>query len=400
MATMERLADTDDDNIQTSLGVQAEAQKRKKYIYGGVALLLTVILIIVIIVATTSGGGSGSSNAHTWPIVVATWDKKTAADAAYNSMTTSQTNYKSLDGIYHLFVQGYNNITIPDVVAGVQWCQSNCNVNQNTGVKAAMVIWGPKMETGAVANLYDIDDVVGVAKHVLIYTQHAMIIGEAATHFGFKRKNLHNNTQAAQKYATWKAGTLINGTYELDTESSVHDITGCDANETGVIPPMKYPQTENNANVEGGMVTGSVAIIGIDENGEMALATSSNGLNAKIAGRVSDAAIPGAGGYIDPNVGGCTATGHGDIIIRFAPAKTAVTFMKQGSTPQEAAQLAIDEIVEWCGDKQAIVLCIDKNGVPGIANNEATGKPKFAYRSRKCTAAVSADVDNPRGDCK
>eukprot|EP01084_Bolivina_argentea_P223725 378481_1 len=196
MATMERLADTDDDNIQTSLGVQAEAQKRKKYIYGGVALLLTVILIIVIIVATTSGGGSGSSNAHTWPIVVATWDKKTAADAAYNSMTTSQTNYKSLDG----------------VVAGVQWCQSNCNVNKDTGVKganidtegkvtqSAMVIWGPKMETGAVANLYDIDDVVGVAKHVLIYTQHAMIVGEAATRFavqnGFKRKNLHNNTQA------------------------------------------------------------------------------------------------------------------------------------------------------------------------------------------------------------
>merc|ERR1712154_9823 len=102
-----------------------------------------------------------------------------------------------------------------------------------------------------------------------------------------------------------KTWDLINGEDQLDIESSIHDITGCDANETQLTEPYKRRLKEQN--VEGGFVTGSVAVIAIDENGEMSLATSSNGLNAKIAGRISDAAIPGAGGYIDPSVGGCTA---------------------------------------------------------------------------------------------
>merc|ERR1712130_104163 len=147
-------------------------------------------------------------------------------------------------------------------------------------------------------------------------------------------------------------------------------------------------------------VTGSVAVIAIDENGEMSLATSSNGLNNKIAGRVSDAAIPGAGGYIDPDIGGCVVTGAGDVIIRFAPAKTAETFMKTGFSAQEAAQLAVDEVEKWCGQNQIIVICLSKDGTPGSANNEAMGKVNYAYRSSKCDAAVSANVDTPRGTCK
>ena len=105
------------------------------------------------------------------------------------------------------------------------------------------------------------------------------------------------------------------------------------------------------------------------------------------------------GGYIDPLVGGCVATGDGDVMIRFAPSKTAVTFMKTGSTPQEAAQLAVDEIEMYCGDRQTIVLCLSRDGLPGIANNEASGKPNYAYRSEKCDEAVAANVDSPRGTC-
>jgi Asparaginase len=39
----------------------------------------------------------------------------------------------------------------------------------------------------------------------------------------------------------------------------------------------------------------------------------------QVPGRVGDAAVPGAGAYADSEVGGCGATGDGDIHLRFMP---------------------------------------------------------------------------------
>ncbi|CAI7808533.1 unnamed protein product [Closterium sp. NIES-54] len=55
------------------------------------------------------------------------------------------------------------------------------------------------------------------------------------------------------------------------------------------------------------------------QNGSMAAATSTNGLTFHIPGRVGDAPIAGAGAYVDSRVGGCGATGDGDVMMRFLP---------------------------------------------------------------------------------
>ena len=49
------------------------------------------------------------------------------------------------------------------------------------------------------------------------------------------------------------------------------------------------------------------------------MGTSSNGAQHKVAGRVGDAPIAGAGSYADSHVGGAAATGDGDIMLRFLP---------------------------------------------------------------------------------
>lgn len=38
----------------------------------------------------------------------------------------------------------------------------------------------------------------------------------------------------------------------------------------------------------------------------------------------------GAGAYVDQDVGGATATGDGDVMMRFLPSYQAVEFMRQG----------------------------------------------------------------------
>ena len=46
--------------------------------------------------------------------------------------------------------------------------------------------------------------------------------------------------------------------------------------------------------------------------------------------RVGDAAVPGAGAYVDSSIGGAAATGDGDVMMRFLPSFFAVQEMKRG----------------------------------------------------------------------
>ena len=46
--------------------------------------------------------------------------------------------------------------------------------------------------------------------------------------------------------------------------------------------------------------------------------------------RVGDAAVPGAGAYVDSSIGGAAATGDGDVMMRFLPSFVAVQEMKRG----------------------------------------------------------------------
>jgi N4-(beta-N-acetylglucosaminyl)-L-asparaginase len=60
-------------------------------------------------------------------------------------------------------------------------------------------------------------------------------------------------------------------------------------------------------------------MIAIDLKGHIAAGTSTNGAQNKIAGRVGDSPVAGAGAYADEEVGAAASTGDGDIMMRFVP---------------------------------------------------------------------------------
>lgn len=88
----------------------------------------------------------------------------------------------------------------------------------------------------------------------------------------------------------------------------------------------------------------TITMVAITEDGRMAAGGSTNGLTYKVPGRVSDTAVPGAGTYVDSEVGGCGATGDGDIMMRFLPCYQAVESLRRGLSPKEAAEDAIERI--------------------------------------------------------
>lgn len=61
----------------------------------------------------------------------------------------------------------------------------------------------------------------------------------------------------------------------------------------------------------------TIGMIAVDQNGNLACGTTTNGAANKIAGRVGDSPVAGAGCYVDNDVGGAAATGDGDVMMRF-----------------------------------------------------------------------------------
>jgi isoaspartyl peptidase/L-asparaginase-like protein (Ntn-hydrolase superfamily) len=107
----------------------------------------------------------------------------------------------------------------------------------------------------------------------------------------------------------------------------------------------------------------------------------------KVKGRVGDVAVPGAGAYLDNDVGGAAATGNGDVMMRFSPAFFAVEQMRQGASPEEACRRSLARIEAKGYRVPAALVALSKTGVFGAAR---IGEPPFPY------AVKNAAIDEIR----
>ena len=111
----------------------------------------------------------------------------------------------------------------------------------------------------------------------------------------------------------------------------------------------------------------TIGMIALDVDGEIALATSTNGANHKVAGRVGDTPVIGSGGYLENEIGAAVGTGDGDILMRFSPAARAVWAMGAGMTPTEACEAALRPIGAAFPDFCGALVCANKAGDVGAA---------------------------------
>ena len=90
--------------------------------------------------------------------------------------------------------------------------------------------------------------------------------------------------------------------------------------------------------------TGTINCLSRNSKGEMSGVTTTSGLAWKIAGRVGDSPIIGAGLYLDQDVGGAGSTGRGEENIRIAGGHTVVENMRHGMSPKEACLDALKRV--------------------------------------------------------
>jgi isoaspartyl peptidase/L-asparaginase-like protein (Ntn-hydrolase superfamily) len=85
-------------------------------------------------------------------------------------------------------------------------------------------------------------------------------------------------------------------------------------------------------------------------------------------GRVGDSPIIGAGLFVDNEVGGATATGTGELVMRTVGSFMVVELMRNGMSPQAACEVAVNRIVKSninLTDHQVGYIAVNKKGETG-----------------------------------
>lgn len=118
----------------------------------------------------------------------------------------------------------------------------------------------------------------------------------------------------------------------------------------------------------------TVGMVCLDENGTVVAGTSTSGLFMKKPGRVGDSPFVGSGFYADSEVGGATATGLGEDLMKGCISYEIVRLMKEGLTPQEACEKAVNDLDASLEKRRTVagdlsVVAMNNKGEFGCATN-------------------------------
>ncbi len=265
-----------------------------------------------------------ATGAISLPVVVATWNVHDATAAAWQTL---QDGKSALDAIEAGCMAEEANAEGQSVgIGGLP--------DRDGNVTLDACIMNKEGNYGAVVYLQNIKHPISVARKVMEDTPHVILAGKGAEQFaiasGFEPEDLL--TEASKKaWVKWK--------------------------ETSEYIPV--------INIENHDTIGMLAI---DSSGDIAGGCTTSGLAYKMAGRVGDSPIIGSGLFIDNEVGGATATGLGEEVLKTVGSFLIVELMRQGKSPQQACEEAIRRIVaknDSIQDFQVGYIAVNKKGETG-----------------------------------
>lgn len=258
------------------------------------------------------------------PIAICTWNFHNATAKAWEVLKNGGS---SLDAVE----QG---VMVEEANADNQTVGIGGRPDRDGNVTLDACIMDKDSNCGAVLCMQNIVHPISVARKVMEDTPHVMLAGKGAEQFayekGFEKINLLTE-KSKQEWLKWKKTSK----YETIINIENHDTIG---------------------------------MLAIDEKGDIAGACTTSGLGYKYAGRVGDSPIIGAGLFVDNEVGGATATGVGEEVVRTVGSFLIVELMRQGKSPQEACEEGVKRIMDknmGRDDFQIGFIAINKKGETG-----------------------------------
>lgn len=206
----------------------------------------------------------------------------------------------------------------------------------------ASIMDGKTLKAGAVNGVRYVKNPISLARTVKDKCEHVCLSGEGANEFALQH------------------GLEIEAVHYFETEKAREEWLEIIQDE------MKVPQKD------------TVGAVALDQDGNLAVATSTGGIEGQLKGRVGDSPIIGGGSYASNEACAVSATGDGEVILRGALAHEVYALVKYKGLPvAEACRAAIDlRNEDLQGDKGLIA--IDTQG--NIALETNTNVMRRAYR--------------------
>jgi beta-aspartyl-peptidase (threonine type) len=217
----------------------------------------------------------------------------------------------------------------------------------------AAIMDGKTLNAGAVAAVRYIKNPISLARSVMENSNHVFLVAGGASKFaalqGFKRFD----------------GVVVKR--ELDRWRNLHE---------------KYRRTMRFSDE-----SGTVGAVAMDFHGNIAAATSTGGVPFKLPGRVGDSCLIGCGLYADNKVGGVSATGYGESIIKIGLSKVVCELLETGLIAQKAAVGSIKRLESRIKGRGGVIV-LDKEGNVGFSCN--TPKMASAYMKEGMDTPISS----------
>ena len=257
---------------------------------------------------------------------------------------------------------------------------------------------GPRKQAGGVAGLEGVRTPSLVAKAVMEYTDHHLLVGAGAQEFarmmGFEIEDDLNTDRSRELWLEWKrridpshfpdpqrgrrggtgSGAGLDGGSASDSGAGANggasdsEAGGSDARPTdGSATTSGYEpdalasaraalKARHQAGYQAGLdmvreglidensFWGTINCDGIGPGGDICGVTTTSGLSWKIPGRAGDSPILGAGLYVDGDIGAAGSTGRGEANLFNLSSFLIVENMRGGMHPLDAGMAALERI--------------------------------------------------------
>jgi N4-(beta-N-acetylglucosaminyl)-L-asparaginase len=254
------------------------------------------------------------------PVVVSTWDFGREANAA--AWEVLRTGGAVLDAIE-------SGAKVPEADPKNQTVGYGGLPDRDGRVTLDACIMDGQGNCGSVMGLEQIRHPISVARRVMEKTPHIVLVGDGALQFalseGFTRENLL--TPGSEKaWREWLKSSKYQPRINIENDRS------------DPRPDIPMPGGPDNHD--------TIGMLAIDAAGRLGGGCTTSGMAFKLPGRVGDSPIIGAGLFVDDEIGGATATGVGEEVIRCVGSHLVVELMRQGLSPVDACRRAVERIAK------------------------------------------------------
>lgn len=213
--------------------------------------------------------------------------------------------------------------------------------NEEGVVQLDAAVMDGRLHRGAgVAALEGIRNPAQVARKLLEQTHRVLLVGEGAKRFalanGFAEENLLTD-KARRIWLHWKR-----------TRSNVDDWRSPEI----VDEDVREWFTTQYSGASGYGKVGTVHVGAVDADGNVGCCTSTSGHAFKMAGRVGDSPILGAGLFATNDGGTCGSIGHGEANLENLSSFAGAELMRSGVAPEAAGMQLLERIAKLTRSEQ------------------------------------------------